>query len=351
MHASLAAPAPPKKPDPTPTPDPTPPPPPAPTLTAERSEDGTGATLTWTAYTGADFEAYQAVVCKDSDYDGRSCSATVHKSGAIYGADSTGPHKVPGLEADTGYGVILQTWRTGGALKSHATLPGGPSITAPSNLTVISSDGDLTVSWDAVTGATGYDVESSTSLTGDSWQAAHSNTTSTSVTVADDANDRIERVRVRAASVGGPGPWAERSCGPSNDWLNVVIQDGPSRRNGASAQSAQGQSQLAAPATITRCATLTSQDDTAATHSVTLTSWTVGSNTYTIDDGATYDIKITSTNQWGDAEMLVPLIGPIPSVSNLGATSDTYGSRSLQRKRRQSASPRETTPAVTRCKA
>ena len=36
---------------------------------------------------------------------------------------STGPYAVPSLEAATGYGVILQVWRTGGALKFHATLP------------------------------------------------------------------------------------------------------------------------------------------------------------------------------------------------------------------------------------
>ena len=431
-------------------------PPTPPTVSATRGEDGASASVSWTAYDGSDFSYYRVIICTDEQYDGASCSGAVFQSDPIYEASSTGPITAKGLQAQTGYGIILQTWRTGGtgALKAHATLPGGPT-----GLTVTPSDGNLTVSWNAVTGATSYDVESSTSLTGDGWKAEHSNTSSTSVTVTDDANNSVERVRVRARNAGGPGPWAELSRGPSNDWLTTVQQ------SGASAQSAQAQSQLAAPATITvtrdnardeklhvswtavsgaggynvacsdtggwgtldgsgnsgwwqcgsttsatsltvdnndrdrdlgnrnymvavravtsnpadasdwkrsedirpvvgqldnltysrsggsitlswtpnlwitgyeidcavygqtytRCATLTGQDDTAAQHSVTLSSWTVGSNTYTIDDGATYAIKITSTNQWGDADMLVPLIGPIPNVSNLGAASDTYG--------------------------
>ena len=435
-------------------------PPTPPTVTATRGDDGDSASVSWTAYAGDDFSYYRVIVCTDAQYDGSSCSGTVHKSAPVYDAASTGPVSITGLEAQTGYGVILQTWRTDGALKSHAAIPALPAPpAAPSNLAVTpDDDGDLTVSWDAVSGATGYDVESNVNLTGGGWQTAHSNTSSTSVTVTDDANNRIERVRVRARNAGGAGPWAELSRAPSNDWLNVVIQ------GGGSAQGAQGQSQLAAPATITvtrdnwirdeklhvswaavsgasgynlacsdsgwdapggsswwncgsttsatsltvdnhplgdlsssrsylvavravtgnaadasdwkrsedvrpvfghlfdlthsrsggsvtlswtpnfwttgyevdcavqgqtytRCATLTGQDDTAATHSVTLTSWTVGGTDYAIDDGQAYNIRITSTNKWGSSgfSMDAPLIAAFPNVSNLSATSDTFG--------------------------
>ncbi len=545
-------------------------PPAPPSVTAERNADKVSASVSWTTYRGDDFSYYQVIVCSDAQYDGSSCSGTVYKSGAIYDAASTGPVPVSGLDAQTGYGVILQTWRTGGALKSYATIPAlpapppqkpkppaapagltasagnasatldwkdpadssitgyefqvnhndtstgkfsgwsawqsiddsatatshtisgltngseyryklravnasgpgaiapseapwyvaaTPTLPAPSGLTVTPSDGNLTVSWNAVTGATGYDVQSSASLTGDSWQTAHSNTSSTSVTVTDDAGNPIERVRVRARNTGGAGLWTEHSRGPSADWLNVVIQ------GGVSAQSVQAQNKLAAPATITvtrdnwirdeklhvswaavpgasgynlscsdspgwnapgesswwhcgsttsatsltvdnhplrdlasdrsylvavravtgnaadasdwkrsedvrpvfghlfdlthsrsggsitlswkpnlwttgyeidcavqgqsytRCATLTGQDYTAATHSVTISSWTAGGNNYTIIGGEVYDIKITSTNQWGSSAtgMYAPLIGPLPNVSNLSATSDGFG--------------------------
>ena len=322
---------------------------------------------------------------------------------------------------------------------------------APSNLAVTpDDDGDLTVSWDAVSGATGYDVRST--VDGSSWTTEHSNVSGTSVSVAN-ANGDIEQIGVRARNAGGAGPWAELSRTPPSDWLTTVQQDGPSAR------SVQAQNKLAAPAwgtltrdnrphrlhlnwtavqgasgynvacsdsdgwswwqcgsvtsgtttsltidkdtrnntslakyrsykvsvravtgnsseasdwavsanirpvqgwlgnlaptrtggsttlswtpnpwttgyevdcavygqTYTRCATLTGQDDTASSHSVTISSWTVGGTDYTIDDGQTYDIRITSTNQWGSSEMLAPLIGPIPNVSNLGEASDTFG--------------------------
>ena len=348
-----------------------------------------------------------------------------------------------------GYGVILQVWRNGGAIKVHAILPAGPA--APGNLSVTVGDGYLDIAWDVVTGATGYDVRAK--KTGSSsWHSVASNVAGTSHRYT--TSETMDYVAVRARNGNGPGNYTELWRGPAHDWLTTVQQ------NGASAQSAQGQSQLAAPATLTvtrengrneklyvswsavsgasgyyvvcsdtgwgnpdglgwwncgsttsatsltvdkslrgklgkrnylvavravtdnaadasdwkrsedvrpvdgqldnlrysrsggsitlswtpnfwttgyeidcavygqtytRCATLTSQDDTAATHSVTLSSWTIGSNTYTIDDGATYAIKITSTNQWGDDDMLVPLISPIPNVSNLSAASDTYG--------------------------
>ena len=224
-------------------------PPTPPTVSATRGEDGDTATVKWTAYDGSDFSYYRVIICTDAQYDGSSCSGTVFQGDPVYKASSTGPVTVNGLEAQTAYGVILQTWRTGGALKSHATLPGGPSINAPTGLTATpNDDGNLAVSWNAVDGATGYDVQSSASLTGDSWQTAHSNTTSTSVTVTDDANDPIERVRVRARNSGGAGPWAEQSRMPNSNWLTSVGGQG----GGVIANGAQIQSAYTAPVILSR---------------------------------------------------------------------------------------------------
>ena len=94
-----------------------------PIVTAVRGNGGDTATVSWTAYESAGFEYYRVIVCDDSQYNGQSCNGTVFKSPAIWGADSTGPVTVPGLDASTGYGVILQVWRNGSALKVHATLP------------------------------------------------------------------------------------------------------------------------------------------------------------------------------------------------------------------------------------
>ena len=76
----------------------------------------------------------------------------------------------------------------------------------------------------------------------------------------------------------------------------------------------------------TRCATLTDQDDTAAKHTVTLSTWTAGGVTYTIDDSKTYDIRVCSTNATGRACTLAPWIHPNPPTlasSNITATTAT----------------------------
>ena len=106
------------------------PPAPAPSVTATRGTDATTATVSWTKYTGNDFSYYQFVVCSDANFVGGTCSNNVFTSDAYYSADSTGPVTVTGLDASTGYGVILQVWRTGrsSALKPNTTIP---AVTEP----------------------------------------------------------------------------------------------------------------------------------------------------------------------------------------------------------------------------
>ena len=58
-------------------------------------------------------------------------------------------------------------------------------------------------------------------------------------------SDVVNKLAVRATNASGSSTWTELSRGLNDSWLNTVQQ------SGASAQSAQGQSQLAAPASIT----------------------------------------------------------------------------------------------------
>ena len=134
-----------------------------------------------------------------------------------------------------------------------------PRPEAPSGLTVTPSGDNLNVSWNAVDHAVGYDVRSSTD--GSSWTTEHSNLSATSASVAN-ADDAIEYIAVRARNAGGPGPWAEISRLPAHGWLTTMQQSGgasagpemAAAQSGASAQSANAQSQLTAPTwgTITR---------------------------------------------------------------------------------------------------
>ena len=113
---------------------------------------------------------------------------------------------------------------------------------APSNFTVTNGDGYYDLDWDAVSGATAYDVRAKVSNSS-SWSSVATGVTATSYRYT--TSNVVNVLAVRARNAGGAGPWAELSRMPSNDWLRTVIQ------GGASAQSAQGQSQLAAPASIT----------------------------------------------------------------------------------------------------
>ena len=80
--------------------------------------------------------------------------------------------------------------------------------------------------------------------------------------------------------------------------------------------------------TYAPCATLTNQDDTAAKHSLTLSDWTVGGATHTVDDAKHYDIRVCSTNATGRACYLAPIITPYVPPS-LTASNVTVNSATL----------------------
>ena len=126
VHANANTSAPTATPTPTPAPTATPTATPVPlvTLTATRGANGDTASVSWTAYGGSGFSYYRFIVCDASQYDGASCSGAVFRSDPYYDVNATGPVTVTGLNAGTGYGVILQVWHTGetSVLKPHATL-------------------------------------------------------------------------------------------------------------------------------------------------------------------------------------------------------------------------------------
>ena len=221
------------------------------TVTVARGNDGDTASVSWTAYAGDDFQYYRVIVCTAAQYDGSSCSGTVFRSGAIHDADATGPVTATGLSAGTGYGIILQVWRNGSALKRHATLPALDVPAAPANVAVEPGTGYLDISWDAVSDATGYDVRAKKAGAAD-WHAVVRNVTGTSYRYT--TTETMDYVAVRARNANGVGNWTELSRMPASDWLTTVQQTGGASAQSASMASGQAQNQLAAPAwgTITR---------------------------------------------------------------------------------------------------
>ena len=190
-------------------------------------------------------------------------------------ADSHGESSITisGIDNDATYVVGVRAGADGGWSGWTNSDAAGPYLPAPTGLTVTPSYNNLNVSWNAVSGATGYDVRSSTD--GSSWTTEHSNVSGTSASVAN-ANDAIEHIGVRARNASSASAWTEISRSPAHDWLTTMQPAGASAqslvvaaaqsgasaqslvmaaaRSGASAQSVQGQSQLTAPTlgTITR---------------------------------------------------------------------------------------------------
>ena len=227
-------------PPPTPTPVPAPERPTGLTATA-----GNGSvTLAWDDPANATITGYEYQWRAAPPAPGWGAWTAVAESGA-----DTTSFTVDGLTNGTEYRFKLRAVNTTGAGKPSGppwyvaatpTLPPPPA--APTGLSVTPGEGSLDIEWDAVSEATGYDVRAKTSGSSD-WHDVASNVTGTSYTYT--TSQTIDAIGVRARNAGGASAWAEISRGPSENWLRTVIQ------GGASAQSVQGQNQLAAPASVT----------------------------------------------------------------------------------------------------
>ena len=308
------------------------PPPPAPTNLAVTAGDGY-LDISWDAVsdaTGYDVRAKTADAADWHDVAG-NITSTSHR----YTTDDTIDYVAVRARDANGPGPWAELWRgpsedwlrtvqQSGA--SAQSVQAQSQLAAPASITVTRDNNDrdekLYVSWDAVSGASGYNLSCSHS-DGWSWWHCGSTTSATSLTVdrhpLDDlSSSRTYLVAVRAvtSTPADASDWKRsEDIRPVMGWLfdlttkrsrgAIVLSWTPNLwTTGYQIDCAeQGSS-------YTRCATLSDQDDTAAKHSVTISSWTAGGTDYSIDDAKTYDIKIVSTNQWGSAEMYLPLIHP-----------------------------------------
>ena len=123
-------------------------------------------------------------------------------------------------------------------------------LPAPANFTVTNGDGYFDLAWDAVTGATAYDVRAKISNSA-SWSSVATGVTTNSYRFTTSAV--VNKLAVRATNSTAASAWAELSRGPNDDWLTTVQQAGASAGPAMAAvqSGASAQSQLAAPASIT----------------------------------------------------------------------------------------------------
>ena len=218
-------------------------PPPDPSVTAARNDGDDSATVSWTPYGGGDFAYYRVIVCDDTQYDGASCDGTVYKSDAIHDANDTGPLTVTGLDGGTGYGVILQVWRSGATLKLHATLPALATLpptppAAPTGLSAAAGDDSVTLTWDDPqdSGITGYEyqVNHNDTATGKlsgwgAWQSiAGSGAATTAHTITGLTSGREYRFRLRALNA----DIVSNAAPTAYPWYVTALQGAPSAPTG-----------------------------------------------------------------------------------------------------------------------
>ena len=219
-------------PDPTPTPAPAPPDAPA-SVTVTRA-DGT-LTANWPTVSGA--TKYHVTYTSDNTQSWTSA------------ADSHTGNSITITSADNAktYIVGVRAGNDGGWSAWRNSPAAGPYLPPPTNFTVTNGDGYFDLAWDAVTGATAYDVRAKINNSA-SWSSIATGVTTNSYRYTTSAV--VNKLAVRATNSNGASAWAELSRMPSGEWLNTVQQSGASAESLAMA-AAQAQSQLAAPASIT----------------------------------------------------------------------------------------------------
>ena len=218
---------------PTPTPNPTPEPEPPATPAGLTATPGDGSiTLAWDDPGDSTITGYEYNVNHNDTSTGNLSGWSDWTALAGSGAATTS-HTFTGLTNGKEYRYHLRAVNGGGhgAAAPNAApwyvvaVPAVPLPAAPANLSVTPGDGYLDITWDAVSGATGYDVRAKTAGSSD-WHDVASNITTTSHRYTTDAT--IDYVAVRARNANGPGNWTELSRLPAHDWLNTVQQQGAS---------------------------------------------------------------------------------------------------------------------------
>ena len=228
--------------------------------------------------------------------------------------------------------------------QSQLTAPTLGTITRDNGTRATGGDQSITLNWTSVTGATGYNVACSYEAGWHWWDCGAITSGSTTTHTVDNGENgrdlvkaRTYRVSVRAvnSTPADASAWTRSgNIRPVIAWpRNVAATRGDGSITLSWTPNPHTTGYLIdcaekdvippyAPSVYTRCATLTGQDDTASSHSVTIPH--SSNSTYTISNDKTYDIKITSTNTWGQAEWFAPIIAPLRmSASNVGLTTAT----------------------------
>ena len=166
-------------------------------LNAARS--GTGIAVSWTAPANTGGTAITGYDVNYSTDGGRSwtraVSGTNSTSADISNADNTVDYIIA-VRANNGMG--------NGGWTNSGTLPG---LGAPASATISRAAGSVTVTWSAVAGATGYNINLSTDA-GGSWGRAASNHTGTSATISSGiVNGSSYIAAVQAVNAHGGSHW------------------------------------------------------------------------------------------------------------------------------------------------
>ena len=189
-------------------------------------------TLTASGYAVSNATKYHATYSSDNKQSWTSASDShTGNSITISGADNSKTYVV-GVRAGNAGG--WSGWTNSDAV--------APFVPAPTNLIITNGDGFFDLAWSTVTDATGYDVRAKINNSASRTSVATGLTTNS---YRYTTSDVVNKLAVRATNASGSSTWTELSRGPNDSWLNTVQQ------SCASAQSVQGQSQLAAPASIT----------------------------------------------------------------------------------------------------
>ena len=169
----------------------------------------TGATLTIGNYGGSWHHRHTT----PSTGPGASCSATAVPAGT----DNT---TVSGLSPGTAH--VFKAYSDGGCATELATAASFTTLLAKvANVRVSARDKSLAVTWDARTGATGYDVQWKSG--NEEWSATRqSSATGTSATITTLTNAVEYTIRVRWKKGGKTGEWSDTAKGtPADETLTV----------------------------------------------------------------------------------------------------------------------------------
>ena len=178
--------------------------PPGPVGAITLTRSGSTLTASWASLNSASW--YHVTYTSDGGASW-SLAAFKHTASAInIGIDDTKTYVV-GVRA--GNSVGWSGWRN-----SPSSVP--DTLDAPASVTLAHNGATLAVSWDAVTGATGYNVDVRDAQ-GGSWLRRASNVSGTSSTVSSNVSPGISyQARVQAVN-GGGSPWAESAVAhPAN---------------------------------------------------------------------------------------------------------------------------------------